>query len=152
MNSIRVMRSVALLEAGKGLIVLLAASGLLSLVHADLHAVAEQVVAHLHLNPASRYPRILIDAAGQLRNTDVVLLAVGAIAYAVLRFVEAYGLYRERAWAEGLAAISGALYVPFEVVRLSEDPGALGASLLVLNLAVVAIMVRVLWLRRRGRT
>ncbi|MCB1956006.1 MAG: DUF2127 domain-containing protein [Rhodocyclaceae bacterium] len=149
MSGSRTVRTIALVEAAKGLVVVLAASGLLSLVHADLHALAARLVAHTHLNPASRYPRIFLDAASQLQNSNLMLLALGAAAYAALRFIEAYGLYRERAWAELLAAVSGAIYVPFEVLRLMREPDALGVALLAINLAVVAVMVHALRQRRR---
>lgn len=130
---------------------MLAASGLLALVHSDLHAFAARLVEHTHLNPASRYPRIFIDAAGQLQNSHLLLLAFAAAAYSAVRFVEAYGLYYERAWAEVLAAGSGAIYVPFEVEGLMRAASVHGAVLLALNLAVVAVMTNALLSRRRAR-
>ena len=51
---------------------------------------------------------------------------------------------------EWLAAGSGAIYVPFEIAGLWHRPGALGAALLLLNLAVVALMLMALQRRRRG--
>ncbi|RYY72055.1 MAG: DUF2127 domain-containing protein, partial [Comamonadaceae bacterium] len=75
---------------------------------------------------------------------------VGAAGYSLLRFVEAYGLYRERVWAEMLAAVSGAIYVPFEVMALWRAPTWLHGALLALNLGVVAIMLGALR-RRRSR-
>ncbi len=144
------IRLIALFEMLKGAVVLVAASGLLSLVHRNLHDVAAALVAHTHLNPASRYPRIFIDAASNLHDSRLVLLAAGAAAYALMRLAEGYGLYRERAWAELLAAASGAIYVPFELVALVQRPSGSGVALLALNLVVVAVMVRALVLRRRA--
>ena len=105
----RTMRAIAVFEGAKGAVVLLAGLGLLSLIHRDLQAVAEQAVEHLHLNPASRFPRIFIDAASRLSDTRVVLLAVGAAAYSAVRLIEAYGLWFERRWAEWFAAAAGAI-------------------------------------------
>jgi uncharacterized membrane protein (DUF2068 family) len=146
----RAVRAAALFEAAKGLLVLVAATGLLSLFHSDLHAFAAKLVEHTHLNPASKYPRIFLDAASQLQNSHLLWLAFGAAGYSAVRFVEAYGLYNERAWAEVLAAGSGAVYVPFEVEQLLRAPTAHGAILLVLNLAVVAVMLQALLVRRRA--
>jgi hypothetical protein len=50
------IRTVALVEAAKGALVLVAGLGLLSLVHHDAQRLAEVLVTHSHLNPASRYP------------------------------------------------------------------------------------------------
>lgn len=144
------LRTVAFFEAFKGAVVLAAASGLLLLIHKDVHALAAKLIEHLHLNPASRYPHIFLDAISNLQDTRLVMLAIGAAAYAFVRLVEAYGLYFEKAWAEVLAAVSGAIYVPFELAVLVRQPSWHGALLLAVNLVVVALMVNAL-LRRRQR-
>lgn len=149
MRERQAIEAVALFEAFKGAVVLLAASGVTLLVHKDLHAIAERLVAHTHLNPASRYPHIFIDAAGRLQNAHLMLLALGAAAYTALRFIEAYGLWRRAAWAEVLAAVSGAIYVPLEVAGLVRHFTWLGVGALVFNLAVVGVMLAALWHRRR---
>lgn len=138
------IRLVAAIEGLKGLLVLLTASGLLALLHHDVHRLAAELVAHAHLNPAAKYPKIFLDAAAQVTDTRLWQLAAGAAAYSLLRLVEAYGLYRQRAWAEVLAALSGAVYVPFEVLELLRHPSALAAALLALNVAIVLLMVRAL--------
>lgn len=143
------IKAVALIEAFKGAVVLMAASGLLLLIHRNVHALAAKLIEHLHLNPASHYPQIFLDATSNLHDSRLVLLAVGAGAYALIRFVEAYGLYGEKAWAEVLAAVSGAIYVPFELADLFPRPSWHGALLLALNLFVVALMVGALLQRRK---
>lgn len=149
MPSSKAIRVIAAIEAFKGLVVLAAASGLLALLHHDLHRLAGALIAHAHLNPASQYPKIFLEAAAGVTDLRLWQLAAGATAYAVLRLVEAYGLFKQRAWAEVLAATSGAVYVPFELMELVSRPSLLAALLLALNLAVVAVMVRALRSRRR---
>ena len=112
------MRAVAVFEAAKGLLVLVAGCGLLSLVHRDAQHVAETIVRQLHLNPARHYPRVFIQAAGRVSSSRLWMLAGGAFAYSVVRFVEAYGLWRLRPWAEWFAIVSGGLYLPVEVYEL----------------------------------
>jgi uncharacterized membrane protein (DUF2068 family) len=136
------------MEAFKGVVVLAAASGLLAMLHHDLHRLAGVLIAHAHLNPASKYPKIFLDAATGVTDLRLWQLAAGATAYSVLRLVEAYGLFKQRAWAEVLAATSGAVYVPFELMELFNRPSLLSALLLALNLVVVAVMVRTLRSRR----
>jgi uncharacterized membrane protein (DUF2068 family) len=148
MPSSRVIRAVAAIEVLKGLIVLAAASGLLALVHRDVNEVAGLIIAHAHLNPAAKYPKIFLDAAAGVTDRRLWQLAAGAVAYSVLRLVEGYGLYKQRAWAEILAALSGAIYVPFELMELFRKPSMLAMLLLGLNLAIVAVMVHALRARR----
>ena len=47
------LRSIALVEGAKGVIVLVAGLGLLGLVHHDVGAIAQALVREAHLNPAS---------------------------------------------------------------------------------------------------
>ena len=134
------VRVIALFEAGKAVLVLVAGLGLLSLVHHDVQAFAERLVRHSHLNPASHYPRIFLDAAGRVTDANLWLFAGAALLYAIVRGVEAYGLWQERAWAEWLALVAGALYVPVEIYELVHHATWLKVVILVTNLAVVAYM------------
>ena len=144
------LRVIAAFEGAKGLLILCAGLGLLSIVHQDLQSLAEDVVRHFHLNPASRYPRIFLELADRLADVRLWLLAALALAYAGLRLVEAYGLWRERRWAEWLAVASGMIYVPIEIYELVSGLTPLKVGTLVLNVAIVAYMGRTLWVARRG--
>lgn len=145
------IRTVALLEAAKGVVVLLSGFGLFALLHRNVQALAEELVKHTHLNPASHAPRIFIEYAGHLDDARLQQLALAALAYAGVRLVEAYGLWCEKTWGEGLAAASGAIYLPFELRELLAQPGLLTSCLLLINLAVVLFMVDSLRRRRAAR-
>lgn len=143
------VRAVAVFEAAKGLLVLAAGCGALSLLHRDLGAIAERTVRALHLNPAWHYPRVFIEAASHLNDRRIVSLAGLAAAYASLRFVEGYGLWRRRPWAEWLAIVSGGVYLPVEVYELARKTTPERIVLLLANAAVVAYLAWVRW-RARG--
>ncbi|HET8710327.1 MAG TPA: DUF2127 domain-containing protein [Spongiibacteraceae bacterium] len=152
MRTRNTIQAIAALEACKGLLALAAASGLLLLVHRDLHELAVHLVEHLHLNPAAKYPRIFIDAATHLDQPKLVIIALGAVVYSLARLIEAYGLLREAAWAELFAAVSAAIYVPFEAVELVERFSWLSVGALALNIAVVVVMIQALRERRQPST
>lgn len=145
------IRTVALVEAAKGLVVLLSGCGLFALLHRNVQQFAEELVRHTHLNPASHLPRIFIDYAAHLNDTGLMHLAFAALAYSSVRLVEAYGLWFERAWGEAFAAASGAVYLPFELRELFARPGMLAFSLLTINLAIVLFMIDSLRRRRATR-
>jgi len=131
------LRAVAALEALKGALVMAAGVGLLSLLHHDVQQAAESVVRHLHLNPARLYPRVFMEAARQMTDARLWLLACGAFAYAIARAAEAYGLWRSRGWAEWFAILSGAIYLPIEIYELTSHATALTAGVLLTNVAIV---------------
>ena len=139
------VRVIAVLEAAKGVLVLLAGFAVLALFHAGAQQVAEELVGHLHLNPAKGTPRIFIQLVGNLLDQRLWFLAVLAGAYSAMRFIEAYGLWRDRRWAEWFAAASGGVYVPFEIYELFHGVSVIKLAALAINVAVVAYMVYVLW-------
>lgn len=142
------LRTVALLEAAKGSLVLLAGIGALSSIHHNIQRFAERLVGHLHLNPASRYPRIFLEFAAKATDSRLRTLAALAAGYALVRFIEAYGLWRERRWAEWFAAVSGGIYIPFEIYKLFHGEAWLSLAALFGNIVVVGLMIRALL---RGR-
>jgi uncharacterized membrane protein (DUF2068 family) len=144
------VRAVAVLEAAKAAVVLLAGFGLLALIHRDVESLAARLIAHLHLNAASRFPRIFIDLAGGLTDARLWLLASLALVYAIVRGIEAYGLWRERAWAEWFALVTGGIYFPVEIYELLHGMSWIKIGAVFVNLAVVVYMG--LALKRRHAT
>ncbi len=134
------VRAVAIFEAAKGTLVLLAGLGLLTLLHRDVEDLAERLVRASHLNPASHYPQIFMDAASRVTDTHLWLMAGAAALYTTVRGVEAYGLWLERRWAEWFALISGGLYIPVEVYELWHRATWIKLAVLAANLAVVLYM------------
>jgi uncharacterized membrane protein (DUF2068 family) len=142
------LRTVAVLEGAKGALVLLVGVGLLSLIHHDVQRLAEDLVRHFHLNPARHYPRIFIHAAANLTNGRLQLLAAAAMLYALIRLVEAYGLWRARSWAEWFAVLSGAIYIPVELFDLFHGVTSTKLLLLAANSVIIIYLIRELELKR----
>ncbi len=142
---LKVLRAVASLELVKGLIVLAGGFGILFLVHKDTGDVADWCLSVLHISPDHHFAQVFLDWADALTAQKLWAVAGVAAVYSILRFIEAYGLWRARAWAEWIALISGTLYVPFEVMRLMHRVNLFHSALLIVNLAVVFYMAFVLF-------
>jgi uncharacterized membrane protein (DUF2068 family) len=145
----RGVRLIAVFEALKGTLVLVAGFGLLSLVHRDLQAIAERLVRHSHLDPARHYPRVFIEAASHMGDSRLRSLAALAFLYAVVRLVEAYGLWHMKVWAEWFAIIAGSVYLPVEIYEIFKRVTWMRATVLLTNAFIVAYLVRVLLRSRR---
>jgi uncharacterized membrane protein (DUF2068 family) len=140
------LRAVASLEALKGVLAIIAGIGLFTLLHKDLGDVAESIVEALHLNPAHRLAQAFINAADHVSETRIVTFACIAFGYALIRFVEAYGLWHARAWAEWFAIVSGAVYLPWEILEVAKHPDhVIRWIVLLVNIVVVLYMVYVRW-------
>ena len=139
------LRWVAVYEALKGILVLGAASAAFELVHMDVQKIAEGLVNHFHLDPASRYPRIFLGIASNLGDIHVLALGLGALSYALIRLVEAYGLWHGKRWAWIFGIASASLYLPIEIFELIKHVNRIELALFLINIAILVV----LW---RGRT
>ena len=131
------IRAIAIYEAVKGLIGLVAGFGLLSLINRDLVDFAEDLVGILHLNSEGRLAHRIVESITKLNPSNIKIFFVIALLYATKQLVEAYGLWRLRAWAEWVAIISGLVYIPVEIYELIHKPTFTRAGILILNIALV---------------
>ncbi len=145
------VRVVAVFEAAKGALVLFAGFGLVELIHRGAQHVAEEFVRHSHLNPASEYPRIFLRLVENTSDRQLWLFAGLAAAYTSVRFVEAYGLWRGRRWAEWFAAASGGIYIPIEIYELWSHVSWIKVCVLLVNAGIVAYMSYALWQSKQNR-
>lgn len=134
------LRIVSIFEAAKGLLVLLAGFGVLAYIHTDLHFAAEHLVRHFHLNPASHYPRIFLDLSDHVTDVQLWLLALSALVYATVRFVEACGLWLQRRWAEWFGLVAGGIYVPLEIFEVMRKVTWPRVTLLIVNTVIVVYL------------
>jgi uncharacterized membrane protein (DUF2068 family) len=143
-----VLRGIAAFEAVKGITAVAAAIGLLGVLHHGFHRVATALIGHIGLDPGGHYPSVVLRAVDALRDANLRSLIIAAFAYALVRLLEAYGLWRQRAWGEWLGALSGALYIPFELRHLIHRPTAATVVVIAGNIAIVAFLAQRLWYRR----
>ena len=140
----KTLRAIAVYEAAKGVLVLLTGFGLLAAAHRNVQQLAEQLVAHAHLNAASHFPRIFLDAAANVTDARLWMLAAFAAGYALFRFVMAYGLWFGRRWAEWLVALSAGIYLPFEIYELFNEVTWIVIAAIVVNVLIISLMVAAL--------
>ena len=136
----RALKLVAVFEASKGFLVLFAGLALFSFIHQNVQFAAEQLVRHLHLNPAKHIPRIFIEAASNLTDRRITFLALFALLYSFMRFVESYGLWFAKRWAEWFALVSGCVYLPIELYELIKGVTLFKIVFVSINLIIVIYM------------
>ena len=134
---LQALRSVAALEFAKGVLVLAAA---ISLYWIDPNDVADAFLNFLHVSPDHHFAHLFLDLADKLSNIRLWHILVGASCYSGLRFAESVGLWRARAWAEWIALVSGALYLPLEIRLIVRHVSIFHAGVLIVNIAIVLFM------------
>ena len=135
----------ALFEGLKGFLALVAAASLEVLGPQPLRNLISGLIARFNLNPDHGTLPSLLNAI----NPGAVHLAVAVVTlYAIWRLVEAWGLWRAKAWASWLGCVGTAAYLPLDLYALYHHPGWHTWTVLAINLAVVAILARDLFKRR----
>ena len=89
--NLQVLRGIATLELTKGMIVLLAATGILLMVRReDPWDIADGLLRLLHISPDHHFAQVFLDWADSLTTAKLWTVGAVALAYSVLRFIEAY--------------------------------------------------------------
>jgi uncharacterized membrane protein (DUF2068 family) len=138
------LHAIAAFEATKGVAALAALIGALDLLHHDVRALAVALIGRFGLDPEAHYPSLLLHYADLLPDADVQKLVLIGSAYIAIRFIEAAGLWLSQVWAEYLGALSGGIYIPFELSHWIHSPSLINAAILLVNTVIVGYLIRAL--------
>ena len=145
----KALRAIAVFEAAKGAAVLAGLIGLIDLLNSDVQAAVLALIGRFGLDPDAPYPSMLLHYAALLPDADIRMLVILASAYISLRAVEATGLWFAQVWAEYLGALSGGIYIPFEVSHFVHEPDVINAGIVLINTTIVGYLVYALWQRHQ---
>lgn len=139
LNARRKLRIVAVIDVLKGAAILAIGFGILSAHSHVLENGGVSLLRLLDIDPALGLPRRFL-AMLHAADTEHGLLTIAAVAYASLRFIEAYGLWFMRGWARWLGIFSAGIYVPFELYYFVRQPSVTSASVMAINLIVLWLL------------
>ena len=146
-GAVRLLRVIACFKLGEAALATIVGLGALRLLEPSTAAWADRWLAALALRHERRaVPRLLALVVG-LPPRALHTLAVGAFLLAALFATEAVGLWLGRRWGEYLTVIATTVFVPIEVVRVAHLASPTRLTALLLNLAVIALLVRQLMRR-----
>jgi uncharacterized membrane protein (DUF2068 family) len=144
------LRAVAVFESTKGLLVLALALALV-VVHHHIEDFAEELLYHLHVDFDYRLAQAFMRGASKLSDMRIWTVLTLASSYATVRFVEAWGLWHRRVWAEWFALLSGALYLPVELLKVAERASWERIGVLAVNLVILLYMLEIRIREARSR-
>lgn len=136
---------IALIEAVKGMLAVLAASGLELLGPAPLQRWVHLLIARFELDPERGALALF---AQEISPGAVHWAAAAVMAYGVLHLFEAWGLWRAKVWASWLGCLAAALYLPIDLYALWHHRGWPALVVLAINLLVVWVLARDIAKRR----
>jgi uncharacterized membrane protein (DUF2068 family) len=147
-RSRRILRLIALERIVRGVLLLGAGVYLLFHLNSDFGRLGERVMRAIELDPRRPFLHRIVVYLHHLHASEVRVAALFALGYGILELVEGTGLWLDQLWAEYLTVVATSLLIPFELYELVHRPTALKAGGLVVNVLIVAYLVRLL--RRRS--
>ena len=111
----------------------------------EMHCVGADRIRDFHLDPQHGAVARFANAI----SPDAVHFAAAAVgAYGVIHLIEAWGLWRDKAWASWLGCIAASIYLPFDIYAIIKHPGWVSWAVLAINVLVVWVLARDLFKRR----
>ena len=139
LNPRRRLRIVAVIDIIKGSTILAMGLGILRAQSHALEQGGQSLLRLFDLDPTQGAPYKFLEFL-HAADMEHGLLMICATAYALLRFVEAYGLWFTKSWARWLGLISSGMYVPFELYYFIKSPGWTTFIVMSINLIVVWLL------------
>ena len=131
----------AIFKLAKATLLILIGIGFLKLVHRDAEPAVRAFLSHFRGDPDSKYLHALLVKITSLSPKKLELIGVGSFIYAALFITEGIGLLRQKTWAEWLAIVSGAGFIPLELHEVLVQHSWKRILVLVINIAIVSYMV-----------
>ena len=133
------LRLIAINEALKGLFVLCAGLGVLEYAHQHIQNLGHVFTKFAGLGHAGESLARLLSG---VTDQKILWLAIAVVFYSLLRFVEAYGLWKEQNWARWFGAITGGLYLPYEFYLSYHHFSWLKLAVSGINIIVVLYLLK----------
>lgn len=142
------LAAIALLEAGKAVLAFLAAAGLEISGPQPLRNIINTLIHRIGGDPEHGSFSSML---GLITPDTVHIAAAALVGYGLLRALEAWGLWRAKAWASWLGCISAAIYLPLDVYAIIKHPGWASWLLLAVNVLVVWVLARDIGKRHKAK-
>jgi uncharacterized membrane protein (DUF2068 family) len=138
----RGLRLIAVFKLLKGFALLALGIGALKLLHKDVAAVIEHWINVFEVDPHSYFIHKMLEKLAKLDDHRLKVLSVGTFIYAAIFFTEGIGLWFRKRWAEYFTIIITSSLLPIEIYELVKHASLGKWFALLINLAVVAYLVR----------
>jgi len=133
---------IAIFKLLKGILLLSVGIAAHMLANKDLVMQAQHWADLFRVDPHNHYLNVFLEKLTTVDAHKLRALSLGTFIYSALFLTEGVGLFLRRRWAEFLTIVSTAGLIPFEIYVLYRQPTWSRGFLLVVNIAVVAYLIR----------
>ncbi len=133
---------IALFKLIKGILLLAVGIDALKLLHRDIAQTVAHWVDILRVDPDNRLIHRLLTRILSVTPAQLRAASAGTFVYAGLLLTEGLGLLFRKRWAEYFTIITTAGLIPIEVYELTRRVSTAKVAVLIINVAIVAYLVR----------
>ena len=126
----------------KGLVLLAAGLGLLSLTGQDLDARFDQFLRWVHLDPEKKFFSELGVKLQTITPANIRGVGIGTILYSLFSLLEGVGLIFRLRWVGWLVIGESIFFIPLEVYDLMAGFSKVVFAILLLNIGIVWYLLR----------
>jgi uncharacterized membrane protein (DUF2068 family) len=132
---------ISLFKLGKALLLITLGIGVLNLVDRDIGEMFMDLVEKVHVNTENRLVQHILLQLDLIDERMLKEISLGTFLFAGVLLVEGAGLFFQKVWAEYMAVIETAIFIPFEIQGIIKHATAVRSFVIVLNIAVVFYLV-----------
>jgi uncharacterized membrane protein (DUF2068 family) len=140
---------IGLFKLSKAVLSIALGVGALRMVHRDLGVLVLRISDFLRIDPESHLVGLVMDKADLVGSHQLRQFSQITFLYAALCLLEGTGLMLEKRWAEYFTLILTVLALPWECYELAMHFTSVRIVLLLINLAVLAYLIWLLWRKRQ---
>jgi uncharacterized membrane protein (DUF2068 family) len=132
---------IGVLKLLKGLSLIIAGVGVLSLLHRDAAETVRHWIEYIRIDPHDRLIDHLLEKIAGVDHRTLRRLGVGTLLYAAVFCTEGLGLLFKQHWAEYMTTGVTASFLPLEAYELIRHPSIVKALVILINVVVVIYLV-----------
>jgi uncharacterized membrane protein (DUF2068 family) len=130
------------IKLGKGVLLLLFAFGVYSLLDNDLKSDYLRLLQWVHLDPEGKFFAELGKSIEKITPSNIYWVATGTALYSLFSLVEGVGLGFRVAWAAWMAISESIFFIPIEVEKLIHGFSKTVFVILLINIFIVVYLVK----------
>jgi uncharacterized membrane protein (DUF2068 family) len=131
---------IGVLKLLKGLMLVIAGIGLLSLLHRDAAETVKHWIEHVRIDPHDRLIDHFLERIAGVSHRTLRRLGVGTLLYSAVFCTEGVGLLLNKHWAEYMTAGVTTSFLPIEAYELIVHPSIVKAVIILLNVVIVVYL------------
>ena len=137
----RALRWIGTLQLVKGGLLIALALGLLSFLHRDVDAIVGDWMSKVGIDIEQGHAASFLEMLDLVTDKQLFTMSLVAFLFGGVLITQGAGLLLRKEWAKYLTLIATSLLVPFEAFELVKGFGYIKLTVLLVNVAIVALMI-----------